>query len=88
MLTALALMAYTVAGSVADLELPALGVSRARTRLALAATAAGFVGLKFLFNIHSDAFGIVFWGAVVPSGALVAAAARARDAEPAMPTLA
>ena len=69
-------------------ELPAINGSRATTRVALAATAAGFVALKFLFHIHFSLFGIGFWGPVVLSAALVVIAARARDAEGVTPTLA
>jgi hypothetical protein len=88
-LTALALMAYMAIDRLAEgVELPAIGGNPATTRLVLAAIAAGFVALKFLFNIHFDAFGVGFWGAVVLSAALVAVAARARDAEPATTTLA
>lgn len=89
MLTALALMAYMAFDRLAaGVEVPAIGGNPATTRLVLAAATAGFVGLKFLFHIHFDLFGIGFWGAVVLSTALVAVAVRARDAEPAMPTLA
>jgi hypothetical protein len=88
-LVALALMAYMALDRLAaGVELPAIGGNPATTRLVLVAAAAGFVGLKFLFHIHFDLFGIGFWGAVVLSAALVAVAVRARDAEPAMPTLA
>ena len=88
-LTALALMAYMALDRLAaGVEVPTIGGNPATTRLVLAAVAAGFVGLKFLFHVHFDLFGIGFWGAVVLSAALVAVAARARDAEPAMSTLA
>ncbi|HUA05271.1 MAG TPA: hypothetical protein VMB27_15305 [Solirubrobacteraceae bacterium] len=69
-------------------ELPAINGSRATTRLVLAAVAAGFVALKFLFHIHFGWFGIGFWVAVILTAALVVVAARARDAERVMPTLA
>jgi hypothetical protein len=87
-LVTLALMAYLVLERLGDGELPTLGGSPATTRLALAAVAAGFVALKFLFNIHFSLFGIGFWGAVVLSVALVVVAARARDAEGVTATLA
>jgi hypothetical protein len=71
-----------------SVEVPAIGSSRATTRLVLAVVAAGFVVLKFLFHIHFSLFGIGFWAAVVLTAALVVVAARARDAERAVPTLA
>ena len=89
MLVALALMAYiAIERLAADVELPTINGSGATTRLVLAAVAAGCVALKFLFNIHFSLFGVGFWGAVVLALALVVIAARMRDAEPAMPTLA
>jgi hypothetical protein len=80
-LATLAMAAYLALERLGDVDVPALGDSPATTRLALAAVAAGFVALKFLFHIHFSLFGIGFWGAVVLSAALVAVAARARDAE-------
>ena len=89
LLVALALMAYiAIERLAADVELPTINGSGATTRLVLAAVAAGCVALKFLFNIHLSLFGVGFWGAVVLAAALVVIAARMRDAEPAMPTLA
>jgi hypothetical protein len=87
-LITLALLAYLALERLGDGELPTLGGSPATTRLALAALAAGFVALKFLFNIHFSLFGIGFWGAVMLSTALVVVAARARDAEGVAATLA
>ena len=88
-LVALALMAYiAIERLAADVELPTISGSAATTRLVLAAVAAGCVALKFLFNIHFSLFGVGLWGAVVLALALVVIAARMRDAEPAMPTLA
>ena len=87
-LVTLALLAYMVVERLGDVELPTLGGNSATTRLALAALAAGFVALKFLFNIHFSLFGIGFWGAVVLSAALVVLAARARDTEGVSATLA
>jgi len=88
-LVALALMAYiAIERLAADVELPTINGSGATTRLVLAAVAAGCVALKFLFNIHFSLFGVGLWGAVVLALALVVIAARMRDAEPAMPTLA
>lgn len=52
-------------------QVPAIGGSRAMTRLVLAGAAAGFVALKFLFHIHFSYFGIGFWVAVVLAVALV-----------------
>ena len=72
-------------GSVA---VPAIGGSRATTRLVLAAVAAAFVALKFLFHIHFSYFGIGFWAAIVLTAALVVMAVRARDAERVTVTLA
>ena len=88
LLAALSVIADLALEPFTSVKLPALGGSRTTTRLALSAAAAGFVALKFLFHIHFDLFGIGFWGAAVLSAALVAVAARARDAKPAMSTLA
>ena len=66
-------------------RLPALGGSRAATRLALAATTALFVALKFLFHIHFSLFGFGFWAAVVLTAALVVLALRAHSDERALP---
>jgi hypothetical protein len=87
-LVTLALFAYMAIERLGDVELPALGGSPTTTRRVLAAIAAGFVALKFLFNIHFSLFGIGFWGAVVLSVALVVVAARARDTEGVTATLA
>jgi hypothetical protein len=86
-LVTLALLAYMVVEGLGDVELPTVGGSSATTRLAVAALAAGFVALKFLFNIHFSLFGIGFWGAVVLSAALVVLAARGRDTEGVTATL-
>jgi hypothetical protein len=88
LLSALAVIADLALERFTSVEAPTLGGSRASTRLALAAAAAGFLGLKFLFNIHFSLFGIGFWGAVVLAAALVVIAARARTATPAIATLA
>jgi hypothetical protein len=85
-LAALAVIADLAVERFTSIELPTLGGSRATTRLALAADAALLVGLKFLFNIHFDLFGIGFWGAVILAAALVVAAARARAATLAIAT--
>lgn len=67
-------------------SLPAIGGSRTATRLALSATAALFVALKFLFHIHFGLFGIGFWAAVVLTAALVMAAAAANRGRSLLPT--
>jgi hypothetical protein len=58
--------------------LPAIGGSRAQTRLVLAGVAALMVALKFLFHIHLSLFGFGFWGAVVLTVAFVVLARRLR----------
>lgn len=63
---------------------PAVGGSRATTRLALAGITALFVALKFLFHVHFSLFGFGFWAAVVLTVGLVFLAIRARDEERAM----
>jgi hypothetical protein len=52
-------------------HVPMLGGSRAQTRFVLAAAAAVFVALKFLFHIHFSLFGFGFYAAVVLAGGLV-----------------
>jgi hypothetical protein len=52
-------------------QVPAIGGSRAATRLALAGITALFVALKFLFHVHFSLFGLGFWVAVVLTAALV-----------------
>lgn len=63
-------------------QVPAVSGSRTMTRFVLAAAAAGFVALKFLFHIHFSLFGFGFWAAVVLAAALVVFASRARQAAP------
>lgn len=62
---------------------PAIGGSRASTRVLLAVVAAGCVALKFLFNVSVTtnywAFG--FWAAIVLAAALIVVTVRARQAE-------
>jgi hypothetical protein len=87
-LTLLALIADLALERLGNVEVPAINGSRATTRLVLAAVAAGFVALKFLFHIHFSLFGIGFWLAVVLTAALVVTAVRTRDAERLTPTLA
>jgi hypothetical protein len=61
-------------------KLPAVSGSRATTRFVIAAVAAGFVVLKFLFHIHFSYFGFGFYAAVVLAGALVYFTFRAQRA--------
>ncbi len=77
-LAALALVADLALERLTTADLPAIGGTRATTRLALAIFAAACVALKFLFNVHFDLFAFGFWAAVVLSGALVVLAARER----------
>jgi hypothetical protein len=63
-------------------RLPAIGGSRAATRLALAGATGLFVVLKFLFHVHFSLFGIGFWGAVALTAALVLLTAKAHRGEP------
>jgi hypothetical protein len=79
-LVLIALVADLALERLGNVELPAIGGSRAQTRLVLAAVAAGFVGLKFLFHIHFGLFGFGFWAGIVLTTALVVVAACARDA--------
>jgi hypothetical protein len=60
--------------------LPAIGGSRGTTRFVLAAAAAGFLALKFLFNIHFSYFGFGFYAAVLLVGGLVFLAMQGRVA--------
>jgi hypothetical protein len=80
------LAVLAAAGIIADLaierlspqtQVPAIGGSRATTRLALAGTTALLVALKFLFHVHFSLFGLGFWGAVVLAAGLVLLAAKA-----------
>ncbi len=88
MLAALAVIADLALERLGNVDLPAINGGRAATRFVLACVAAGFVALKFLFHIHFDLFGFGFWAAIVLAAALVASAARTRDAERLTPTLA
>jgi hypothetical protein len=63
-----------------DTRIPALGGSRASTRLILAAAAGAFVALKFVLHIHFSIFGFGFYLAVLLTVALVVLAAQARQA--------
>ena len=87
-LTLLALIADLALERLGNVAIPAVNGSRATTRVVLAAVAAGFVGLKFLFHVHFDLFGIGFWAAVLLTAALVVTSVRARDAGRLTPTLA
>jgi hypothetical protein len=67
-------------------QLPMIGGSRARTRLVLAAIAAVFLVLKFLFHInHFSDLGFGFWAAVVLTGGLVFAALRVSQGQTILP---
>ncbi|HTX46940.1 MAG TPA: hypothetical protein VMD48_11690 [Solirubrobacteraceae bacterium] len=67
-------------------QLPAIGGSRASTRLVLAAIAAVFLVLKFLFHInHFSDLGFGFWAAVVLTGGLVFAALRVSQGQTILP---
>ena len=61
-------------------QLPAIGSGRAFTRFILAASAAGFIALKFLFHIHFSLFGFGFYAGVVVAAALVYFAMQASNA--------
>ena len=61
-------------------SLPMIRGSRAATRFILAAAAAVFIALKFLFHIHFSLFGFGFWAAVVLAVAFVALARRLQSA--------
>ncbi|MGH2914666.1 MAG: hypothetical protein ACRDMX_06740 [Solirubrobacteraceae bacterium] len=65
-----------------EVTVPAIGGSRGQTRFVLAAAAAVFVALKFLFNIHFSPFGFGFWVAVILTAALVYAAVQTRAGAP------
>ncbi len=67
-------------------QIPAMGGSRAMTRFILAAAAALFVVLKFLFHIHFSLFGFGFWAAIVLTAGLVYFAMQARQTESAAPS--
>jgi len=83
-LACLALVADLALERMTDARLPAVGGSRATTRLALAIGAAACVALKFLLNVHFDLFAFGFWAAVVLSVVLVVFAQRlAASAAPA-----
>ncbi|MGA8721721.1 MAG: hypothetical protein WB557_27210 [Solirubrobacteraceae bacterium] len=88
MLGLLALIADLALERLGNVAKPAITGSRATTRLVLAAVAAGFVALKFLFHIHFGYFGIGFWAAVALTATLLVTAVRTRDAERLTPTLA
>jgi hypothetical protein len=63
-----------------DTPVPAISGSRTTTRLVLAALAAFFMALKFLFHIHFSYFGWGFYVAVVLIVALVYFTLQARNA--------
>jgi hypothetical protein len=67
-------------------QVPMIGGSRTSTRFVLAAAAAGFVVLKFLFHIHFSYFGWGFYVSVVITAALLYVAMQARAGGPVMPS--
>jgi hypothetical protein len=81
LLAALAVIADLVLDRLGATDLPALGGSRAGTRLALIAAGVLFLALKFILHVHFNLFGFGFWAAVVLSIALVALGFRALEAE-------
>ena len=85
-LALLALIADLAVDRLGNVELPAIKGSRPDTRLVLAAVAAGFVGLKFLFHIHFSLFGFGFWACVVLTGILLFATIRASQGQSVMPS--
>ena len=66
-------------------QLPMIGGSRAKTRLALAGITAALVVLKFLFHIHFSLFGFGFWAAVVLTVGLVFSALRVSQGQAIVP---
>jgi hypothetical protein len=60
--------------------IPSIGGSRTQTRFILAAVAAFFLVLKFLFHIHFSYFGFGFYAAVVLTIGLVYYTLQARTA--------
>jgi hypothetical protein len=75
-IASLALVADLALERLSNADLPAVGGTRAATRLALAITAAACVAVKFILNVHFEVFGFGFWAAAVLSIALVAFARR------------
>jgi hypothetical protein len=75
-IASLALVADLALERLSNADLPAVGGTRAATRLALAITAAACVAVKFILNVHFDLFGFGFWAAAVLAIALVAFARR------------
>jgi hypothetical protein len=75
-IASLALVADLALERLSNADLPAVGGTRAATRLALAITAAACVAVKFILNVHFDLFGFGFWAAAVLGIALVAFARR------------
>src|ERR1700742_3618424 len=64
-IASLALVADLALERLSNADLPAIGGTRAATRLALAITAAACVAVKFILNVHFNYFGFGFWAAVV-----------------------
>jgi hypothetical protein len=72
MLAALAFVVDLGLEKFASVEVPSIGGSRERTRMILAAVAAGCVALKFLLHLsHTGDLGFGCWLALVSAGALV-----------------
>ncbi len=70
-----------------QIQVPALGGSRAATRFVLAAAAAGFMALKFLLQLsHFSDLGFGFWLGALLAGALVYFAMQARSGSVSFPT--
>jgi hypothetical protein len=69
--TVLVLVDIAVERMSPDTEIPAVRGSRTETRFILAAVAAGFIALKFLFHIHFSLFGWGFYATVIIAAALV-----------------
>ena len=65
-------------------KLPEIGGSRASGRFILAAAAAVFVALKFLFHIHFSLFGWGFYVTVILAAALLYLTIQARAGRPAV----
>lgn len=63
-------------------EIPSIRGSRTETRFILAAVAAGFIALKFLFHIHFSLFGWGFYVTVIIAAALVWFTMQERAAAP------
>jgi hypothetical protein len=63
-----------------QVQVPMIRGSREQTRFVLAAIAAGFTALKFVFHIHFSLFGWGFYATVIVAAALVYFAMQATQA--------